>query len=504
MAEYQFSLHTKLSSFKGGDIRLSIKKNIPSDKRKKQARILLSEKFTTDRVGFLHAVLISLEGEYLLLAGPSGVGKTTFAKALVKGYDAQIMANDWVAVEREGSEFFVSDFNYEKSILHKARCRLKGVLFVTKTDKYRRDAYVPNNKEFEELISKLFDGVSAGSAQTLATFWIANQQYLPFYCALPIRGKDTNYVMRTFAIILQRIKPVDMLVQVGVVGVGAVGSALASELGKQQLVQRVHLFNRSEQAVTGLALDLNQALYREDDVYVAHDNVEDLFRRSSIIFLVLREKNDECLEKNVPERWKRIRPHIESIKKYAKVAADVGFSGTVFIVTNPVDFLTYAYYWSSQRFAGTPQRTFQVYGIGLEGDAARAVFYSHRFLPRLALPDVSVYGSHADELFIDVPLPAEQLEELTVLVKGASQEVRAQSVRTIYGPVAAAIRSFRAYIDGGTTHLSMVRGKSYVGRKVSFKFGLPMTEPVADDHRKKYAEVVKINQVRIAKYKRLL
>jgi malate/lactate dehydrogenase len=505
MIQRRFTFRTRLNAFKGDTVTLLPSENMPEDKIKKQARIIVSERHASTTVGFMHAVLLAIGDEHFLLAGPSGVGKSTLAESIVTSIGARIVANDWVAVEREADGFYASDLNYKKSIIHADRCRLGGVIFVTKTDELMRDAYVPDDKEFNRHVRDLFDGVPTTTVQTLSRFWIKNRRNLPFYCVLPARNKNIAYVTQSLIMILQRLRPKDTPLQVGIVGIGAVGVALANELGKQPLIQKVHLYNRSKQAVSGLSIDLNQALYQgKSDIYVAHDSVEDLFRRSSVVFLAFRETNSVQPETGMPERWKRVRPHTEMVKHYAAIAAKVGYTGTVFMITNPVDFLTYVYLQSSQEVVGTAQRTFQAYGIGLEGDVARAIFYGRHYAPQLTSPDVTMYGSHADDLSLSIALPLKQLADLTDSVMGASSEVRSHDIRTVFGPVAATMRSFNAFLESGSAHVSLVQQNVYIGRKVTFKFGLPMLDTISKNHAAAYQTLVQGNIDKLAKFKGIL
>lgn len=499
---YNITLHTRLANTETVTVEVQAPANALDEKVKKQARIQVSTTHASDTLGFLHAAMIMIGDRYFLLAGPSGVGKTTLAENL--GQEVRIIANDWVAVEKEGDVFYASDVNYADKFAHNSRCRLSGIFFLTQSDGLRRDAFVPSPEQYDSLLAELFDAMPVSSARHLSKFWTQNREALPFYCVIPTRDRPVEYVARTFMLLLQRMQPRDSLLEVGVIGVGAVGVMLASELGHVPMVDRVHLYNRSRQAVAGLALDLNQALYGgKNDLYIAHDTVEDLFRRASVVFITFRDKAAQDIQHDEPERWRRVVSHAAAIRQYADIAARVGFTGTVFVITNPVDFLTYAYYQTSQDMSGTPQRSFQVYGIGLEGDMARAIFYGRQYLPSLATSDIALYGNHADEVQFQAPLSEEQLSLLADQVSGASSEVRSHDIRTVFGPVAAAMRTFQAYLHDGETHVSLVQSDAFMGCRASFRFGLPSVDSDVTQSAA-YGLLMTKNKKKIAQYQYLL
>lgn len=504
MATREFELSTRLAPLKNIKVVVSAPKSLAEEQWKKRARVAVSQKHTSKKIGFMHAVMIEVGGEYFLLAGGSGMGKSTLAHSVLKQVRGSIAANDWVAVERVKDSFYASDVNFRESIAHKTRCKLRGIVFITRKDSLKRDIHVPNNGEFNNCLAQAFDGIPDDTVSTLSSFWIANKDALPFYCTLS-REKGITYTTNSLITALKRLRPVDAPIQVGVIGIGSVGIALANELGRYNLVQNVHLYNRTKQAVSGLAMDLNQSLKNgRSDVYIAHDSVKDLFRRSSVVFLTYREKDSPVKNSSLPERWGRVDAHAKIMHEYAKLAAQAGFSGTTFVVTNPVDFLTFAFYKSSQKMSGEPQRTFQVYGVGLEGDLARAIFYGRNYDPSLTANDIRVYGNHADNFILDAPLNDADLASLHSQVIDASREVRSHAIRTVFGPVAAAIRSFEAYLQDGSTHLSVIQEGAYIGRKLTFKFSLPCFEPISPNAQTDYEQIISSNKQRLKEFRNLV
>lgn len=502
MSQRKYTFHTLLKSLPRVEESIYNASNNESE-TKKTARIRASVRHTSSRLGFIHGALIAIGAENFIIAGPSGIGKSTLAQKILEKVDGRLLANDWVAIERCDDKYYASDLNVKNAIKHHRPVLVSGIIFLCRDSIYHRDAFAPNNQEFAHLLEDLFDDMEKGDVVSLSSFWLSNRESLPMYFALN-RGYSPEYTAQTLLVVLSRLRPTDTPVQVGIIGVGSVGSALASEMGRYSYVQKVHLYSRSKKKTAGIAIDLNQALRgNREDIYVAHDSVEDLFNRSSVVFLALRVTEGE-LEKGVPERWRKVKLHTEAIAKYSEIAAKVDFRGTIFIVTNPVDFLTFAYYKTSQTDSDLAQRTFQVYGVGLEGDLARAVFFGRKQYAGLSLSDIDILGSHADEFEMKIPGLDVKLEDVTKQVIGASKEVRSYAVRTIYGPVAAACRSFEAYLNNSSTHLTLVLQDSYFGCRITFKNSLPIIDSntafCVADHQK----YIDHNKQKIQIYSRIL
>ncbi len=501
MSTKKFTLSSRLASLPSATTIVSYA-DLPEEKRKKQARIAISLEKTSDTVGFLHAVLLELDGLYFLVAGPSGVGKSTLADSLHSIAGAGNLSSDWVAVEKLGDKLYASDLNYAPEIRHTAPCYISGIIFLAKKDIFFRDAFVPNDSEFGAYVASCFDDMNDDQVAWLSQFWLRNQSAISFYCVLPTLPHEPSYVAETLLVIMQRTRPVDSPLDVGVIGIGAIGTALSNELGKVPMINHIHLYNRSKEKALGLAIDLNHALYNDrNDIFISHDSALDLFRRSSIVFISFRETDSSQSIEGVPERWKRLKQHSVIIRHYAQIAATAGFTGTVFVITNPVDYLSYDFYEASQTEERS-QRTFQVYGIGLEADIARAVFYAKRFAPNLQSRDVSIFGNHSDDFSLHVPLADKDDKAVTELVKGASEEVRSHNIRTIYGPVAAIMRTFNAFIGDQSAYLTAIQEKTYIGRRIQFKFGLPMLPESIK--LKKYDVLVAKNRRNIAAYHKII
>lgn len=493
---------TRLMSLKRATISMPASRS-RQNQIKKQARVAISLQYTSPSLGFLHATLACVDSKFFLLAGPSGIGKTTYAEKIrADGIDVRILANDWVGVEREGDQFYVSDLNFPSDLRHKKRCLLAGIIFFTYEDTYGCDIFTPDNKDFTKRLRECFDTSAPEEADLLSSFWLENRSSLPFCCVVPARRKPEEYTAKTVQRVILKVQDSSSDIEVGVIGMGIVGRELAFQLGQLDEVKKVHLFNRSHEKTKGYALDMNHGIpSMNGEMFVPHPVARQIFEQSSVVFLSFRDESVP-MSTNLPERWRRLSAHFEAMKYYSQIACDVDFKGTIFVISNPVDLLTYICH-SSYQGVTTGLRTNQVYGIGLELDLARVVSYSRHLTKDLHIDDVILYGNHADTLVLHTNLDDTTNKKLLDLVQGASAEIRAQIPRTVYGPVQAAMRTFQAYIRGYPTHVTVLQESGHIGRKVQFRFQLPVFGETILNH-KEYGAILRDNLRMIEDYPHLM
>lgn len=465
---------------------------------KKEIRKQISLEYTSDSLGFLHAALIEIDNNNYLLAGPSGIGKSTFSNNLNTEFKASVFAKDWVAVEKEGNNFYASDLNFSENLSNHERCLLSGVIFLTRDDQYKRDAFVPNREEFANLLKETFDTEIDAELKKLSLFWTKNESELPFLCAIPARRGSESTISKTLVDLLKRQESLSQNVEVGVIGVGSIGVELAFQLGQLPYVHRVHLYNRSQAKAIGYTLDLNQSLPgNRHDVFVAHTKPEGVFISSSSVFLSFRNESNNQVAPDLPERWQKLSGNLKVLDQYAQTIGTTGFNGTLFLITNPVDVLTYALYQRTQGKMNS-LRTYQVYGIGLEVDAARALYYGKQIDSTLTYDAIRLFGNHSDDFVLETPLTVIENGIVLEAVKGASKQIRNHIPRTTFGPVGAAIRSFRAFQENGQVHITAIQEDAHIGRKICFQNQLPMLSETIQN--KEYQSIIENNKHLIAKH----
>lgn len=488
---------TRLHSFPEASFRF---KTVVSAQSKKEARKEISIAKTSETLGFLHSALISINGDNYLLAGPSGIGKSTYSGSLEAQLGASLLVNDWVAVEKEGQNFYASGLDFAENLHHSERCLLSGIIFLTYNDEIKRDAFAPNKLEFRKLLSETFDTASDSELDRLSSFWLQNYLQLPFLCAVPARRGPKSVITRTLVGLLNRQKARHQPIEVGVIGLGSIGTELAFQLGQLPYIHKVHLYTLSQDKTIGYAIDMNHALInRGYNIFEVHRKPEDLFASSSSVFLTFRDRSDIQGVKNLPERWQRLSGNLKILNDYAQIIGAIKFDGTIFVITNPVDILTYALYQGTLN-KNNALRTYQVYGCGLEVDVARALYYGKQIDPNLTYNSIRVYGNHSDMIVLKTPLSDLDNSRLLEVVSNASTEIRRFVPRTIFGPVGAVVRTFQAFQRDGRAHVTLIQQEAFIGRVIDFRNQLPMiSEEIFDGE---YQTIIEHNREVIATYLR--
>lgn len=471
---------------------------VVSGQTKKEARLDISVANTSEKLGFLHSVLLEIDNKYYLLAGPSGIGKSTYSDHLNTGFKTSVFAKDWVAVEKEGDNFYASDLNFAESLKNNDRCLLSGIIFLTFEDQYERDAFVPNKEEFDNLLRETFDTATEAELKRLSLFWTKSESELPFLCAIPARRGSENTISKTLGNLLKRKENSTKPVEVGVIGMGSIGTELAFQLGQVPYVTKVHLHGRTQNKAVGYAEDMNHALVKgKHNVFVAHKDAYEIFDSSSSIFLAFRNESDNTVGAEMPERWQKLPGNLKILNEYKQTIDQSNFSGTFFMITNPVDVLTYALYQMSQEGANK-LRTYQTYGIGLELDVMRALHYGKQINPSLEYDDIRSYGNHSDTFALETTLSKSENTALLDSVANASKVIRKNVPRTVFGPIGAALKTYRTFQEGGSIHATTILGESHIGRKILFKNQLPMlAENFLDEN---YKAIIKNNKYLISRY----
>ncbi len=495
MSSYTFK--SALTKIPYVNIDLDSKLNESSDEFKKRCRIKIAVENSSNELGFLHACLVTTNFGSVLIAGKSGSGKTTIGEQITSHLDgAKITANDWVAVEKEDDAYFASDLNYENKLNHFDRSKIIGIIFLSENDERQRDAYYPNKSEFKNILDNTLDSMSRKNVRLISKFWLHNYENLPFVSAIP---NNTNSLKQTYRIIKDILWRYEKLsnhkdnFEIGIVGAGAIGSTLAYKLNDIDTIKKISLYDKTAAKSEGIALDLSHSSCIDPTTeYRAVEKIDTIFNNSHIVFITLRDNSSQNTSNktDVPERMRMLHAHLRSIDKIAETVSRCSFKGIIFMITNPSDILSYALWKKSQKFSH-PLKTYQVFGLGMELDKARAIYYHNLYIknPKATAKSLSVYGNHMANL--KIKQNSTQVKGIIEdEVKDASKKVRAlKGMRTIFGPTSAFLRNTRALLEGGTTTLTAIENNCFIGSEVSFSGGLPnrsideQFESIIEDHR---------------------
>jgi malate/lactate dehydrogenase len=459
---------------------------------KKELRKSISVENSTKTLGFLHAALVNINGKNLLIAGPSGIGKNCYINHISESDAVIRLASDWVSIENDNGQLYTSDLNYPDKITHPDRIHLDGLMFLTYNNCLDRDAYAPNKTELIEILKETFDTATPLEFEKLVTFWITNYELLPNISVIPARRSNETSTLVTIRSVLERFNPTNQKYKIGIIGIGSVGAPLAYALGSIDCVSEINLFDTDIETKQGIALDLGQAFSDKTITCQDLDNPQDIFQKSDIVLFVFRDMT-AVDNKMLPERWHKSARHLDIIEQYACLAGETDFTGSIFVITNPVDILTYATYKLSQQ-TSHPLRTFQVFGIGLQLDAMRAIYYGKKLYPNISQEDIELFGNHSDILHIGTALPSDLHNELVSKIMNASAEIRSHIPRTIYGPVQSSIQTLKSYLYHGSSYATLIQEGTFMGRKVSFRGRLPMIDQISSNSIKEYDRILEKNR----------
>lgn len=468
------SLKTSLKSLKLAKTEVeeltSYRKN--PDKLKKRARIQVSTEKANKQLGFMHACLIEVKGKFIMIAGASGIGKSSLSSRMVDKFSGSILANDWVAVEKEGAVFYASDLNYRDSTLH-SRVELSGVIFLQKIDTESRSAYSPGKGELTGILKEVFDDMSAKESQILSNFWHENSHLLDLCVTLPrynLKVDESSAIIeKEISNYLNIFGNSSKNITVGIIGVGEVGSLLAYRLTQLKYVNRVLLHDNNKDRTYGLSVDINQAQSIHHTEASCEPQISKMAQSCDVLFFCFRDSGLSTSRNLDPysERQARIS-HADIVKNYAKTITENPFKGTVFVVSNPSDILAHKLYIEASK-GSYPLLTNQVYGLGLELDRCRA----EEAAKELGInPDsIELFGGHSTELITTVN--GKNNQELLRKTEEGSTKVRAYSKRTVYAPVESIVKNLDCFLNNRSSHLTVMQSNSFFGGKVDFNNGSP-------------------------------
>jgi L-lactate dehydrogenase len=211
---------------------------------------------------------------------------------------------------------------------------------------------------------------------------------------------------------------------VGIIGMGWVGSSVASSILQQGVCRELLLNDINEEIAEGEAMDLNHGSPFYPSANVKSATVEDMLGCDSIVITAGRGgESDES-------RLNLLKENIQIVRTIAKKLK--GYEGILIIVSNPVDVITYYY----QKLTGIPSN--RVLGTGTMLDTARLMdIVGDKINVDSKSIKAEVIGEHGDSEVVlwskalvgNTPLQSwegwskEYEDEITEKVKNAAYEI---------------------------------------------------------------------------------
>ncbi|MFB8177700.1 lactate dehydrogenase [Streptomyces sp. NPDC055966] len=271
---------------------------------------------------------------------------------------------------------------------------------------------------------------------------------------------------------------------IGVVGAGAVGQAVGATLILAGLCDQLLIASRVVEQAAALAADL--------------DDMRSATGSPVVPYAVEVPRLWDCDAVVIAARAQFTNPRSSDIRMgglhaNARVIAGLArelshYTGTVLMVTNPVDLMTRLFAEQS----GCPR----VFGIGSSLDTAR---YRHTLARLMNVPvdavQGHVVGEHGDNAVVcassttvhgrPVTVPVEQIREELALRPG---RINAGIGRTRSGPAGAVVSALRMSLGlaDGLAELSTLYWGGYLGVPLRFSGGLPQPcmPPLDEDEQR--------------------
>ena len=419
---------------------------------------------TTDpKYTLLHASLIKYKNKHIAIAGGAGAGKTTYAQLLVERAGAKILANDYLVIRKENGALLASDLNFKSELKHSKSATIDAILICDPNPQASAlDLWQPTQAQIVDLV---LSGLShlpknKNNKKRIALFWKDSTIETPIF-GINTRKRSIERTYRDFERVIKQIASSHQQVRtsVGVVGLGAVGTQVATLLTQKPWVKKVYLHNRSPDKQHGLSLDLIQAsrvVTSETNRVIECRNFNDSLQ-ADLSIICIREANP-AKQKTVAgiteERLLKALPHLRIFRGFARELREAKYNGKILVVTNPVEMLTWFLYWFSNldennQFDGEGLSTDQVYGVGLALDKARAELATQEVLN--CEVRVRPFIQHGEHLQLQITHPTKKItstqrEQILKKVHEASPAIRGYGLRTVHGPAAAALQTLEAVL----------------------------------------------------------
>lgn len=174
--------------------------------------------------------------------------------------------------------------------------------------------------------------------------------------------------------------------KIGIIGMGHVGSTVAHGLIAQGLFDEYVLIDTNTEKVEADAIDFRYAMANIN--HHAHIKVNDYQALADAEIIISALGNIALQDNPNADRFAELSFTSKEVKKVSEKLKDVGFSGIIIAITNPVDMITSLY----QSYTGLPKES--VIGTGTLLDTARM---KRAVAEKFAIDPRSVYGYNLGE-----------------------------------------------------------------------------------------------------------
>lgn len=434
---------------------------------KKTLRLEITKKLPSSVIP-LHASLVSNGKINLLIGGPSGSGKSALSQALTR-YRFKIIGNDFVAIWLEKNNLFAADINLQNINKHKKSHLIRHICFLQ-----------PNQSEDVFRVSpQILRSIYARTLPPLEKKFVLKFQknklfkdIFDIHFCLGNRQNPNRWANAVVNVI--NYKPPK---NIGIIGMGTIGQDLANLLVGQSWLSSLNLLSMNQNKLKSIILDLKSA-NPQLKINRLSSPVK-MFKNSDLVILCYSQNNPKKVVDTNNERHKKFIAHTEIGSDIVKCLNQSRiFSGTILVVTNPVDTLSWSIYHLSNLSPKSLQLNWgglqsnQIYGIGLGLDQKR--------LDTLTNKQFQVVGEHGDQIIFARnkmgKLIAFKNNRLHKLLTKYSNRIRQHTARTRFGPVNEilyVINSLRKNDVNSIVRASTKLNNTFIGQPMNIRNGVP-------------------------------
>ncbi|MBQ9015045.1 MAG: lactate dehydrogenase [Firmicutes bacterium] len=254
-------------------------------------------------------------------------------------------------------------------------------------------------------------------------------------------------------------------VRVHILAMGDVGGtlALAMKLTGADVLSGIGICDINERMLARWEQELNQIVAPADPEAfppVCKVSPEQLFDCDAFVFCASRGVPD-LSEKNVDVRMVQLEKNAEMIAGYGRQAAEAGFRGAFFVVSDPVDPLC-----AAAAKAGVCPDQIQGFGLGVMN--GRAAYYAAGD-ERMASyrTEGRVFGPHGEDLVVANSIRSyndDLSRELTRMTVNANRQIRELGFKPYIAPaVSSGALSILENLRGGWHYSSVCFGGAFLG-----------------------------------------